>query len=207
MVLQQSIKRSSPKSSPAAFCASVRPSLKIISRLPGASGSLSPCIAHSRTFQSETIRTQPCNLAACADQNRRRIARVDIRQDGSIGVVRRPKQSRVAIVSEAVGDLLVKLSTRRPAGAPAPSPLRGGALARRLEGSPSLGRPGFLFRSHPHRGSQFAPGRDREVVEIAPDRSRCERLSCHGGAAQHGQRARIQVFLHAPRNLKFALNP
>src|SRR5580693_6832324 len=56
----------------------------------------------------EAIRIQPLNLAGWTDQNRRWIARLDIRQYGRIGVVRGPKQSRVAIVAEAACELLIE---------------------------------------------------------------------------------------------------
>src|SRR5258708_22392138 len=100
------------------------------------------------------------------------MARVDIRQYGRIDVVRRPKQSRVAIVSEAAGELLIEY----------PNEIGGSTLAVNpvADAGP---RDGLQVRHHKsgrgsfstHIGAKYpnsSLSEIEEIVEIAPDRSR-----------------------------------
>src|ERR1700676_2147037 len=109
-------------------------------------------------------------------QNRRRMARVDICQHGGLRVVLHPKQSRVAIVSEAAGKLLIEYFNEL------------GRRYRRAVASVSRVRPrGSLQISHHQscwnsfsayvrtKDPNSLPTEIEEIVQIAPDHLRRQR--------------------------------
>ena len=138
----------------------------------------------------------------------RRIARVDIGQDARIGVIRRPKQSRIAIVSKAARELLIE-NLNEAAGRCTPS------VVPVAEVRP---RDSLQVRHHECCRNSFAAhvrAKDpnsllteiKKVEEIAADRSCSQRAGCHGGPMQHWHHAWVQIFLNSTRHLKFAFDP
>src|SRR5260370_20184280 len=121
------------------------------------------------------------------------MARVDIRQYGRIRVVRRPKQSRVAIVSEAAGELLIEYFnemcgrwTRRVSSVADVRPRDSLQVRHHKSGRDSF--PAHVRTKDPNS----FPTESEEIVQIAPDHPRRQRAASNGCPAEHWYHARGQ---------------
>src|SRR5689334_21915846 len=106
------------------------------------------------------------------------MARVDVGQNRSFGIVLRPKQSRIAIVSEAACELLIEYFNEMI-----------GRYSRAVDSVAGMRASGSLQVRHQQRGwnpfSTHVGTKDpnsfqtkiEEIVKIAPDRPRRQRLA------------------------------